>query len=392
MSLVEILGQTMLVERLMGVGLYALAMLIACNYLVVHGRIAARKCLIVYAIFIGLMGFFYVPGADADLNRLLTYMHSWAEMPFNSVVDYALTTSTPVYVLYFWFIGQFGLDGLLPGITVFIGHILTFSCLWDYMNRIKIGNKEAAWSLAFLMSTTPFIGFVSGIRNSLAFSLVFVLMYRELVMEKGLLLHIPFYIAAALMHPAALAFVLIRFVDLLFERQNSRWKQLITVCLFVAFIAVAFRYGGPYIDAMLDKGSVYATGGTYSYIWEILIRAICLAFIVYAFLVWRRLFSLVNRDSEFYGVLGKNNLYRMVAILLIVSALSAFFGYTVFTRSVSFLTLFAPIVIMNIFKITEEKQLQVKSFSRVLKVTTVLLLLLSCSRGNMSGYKFFKFE
>ena len=162
----------MVVERLCGVLLYVLVSLIVCNGIYI-GKASIKRWLIGASLVFGLLGYLYIPGANADLTRLLEYMHHYASMSPSDVIEFASHTSTPVYILYFWLIGQFGNDALLPGITTLFGHLLILSCYWDYAEIKGCDREYVAWGIGLFLVSGAFIDLASGIRNELAFAIVF---------------------------------------------------------------------------------------------------------------------------------------------------------------------------------------------------------------------------
>ena len=370
-----------LFERIVGVATYSIIMIIACNGIGVSKERRSKYALIAYACMIGFLGLIYVPYETADLSRLLQYMHSWAYMDFETMIEACRNTTSPVYLLYFWIVGQFHIDGLLPAITAFLGYSLIFSCIWDYSQRNNCSNKQLALVVAFLMSTTLFMGFISGIRNSLATSLVFYAWYSEMYRNRSVLLVAPIYVIAALLHPAAIILIAYRLVLYFFQSESPMYKRLFNGFFGIVILVAFLIYGDPYMSVIAEKGSSYLSGIHYSYVWEQLISAVEVIVVGVAV---KRAYRVLKTSP-----VDKSLLIMLISLLVLMVA-AFFINYTIFIRFSQFLLLWGLLPIIRVLKEEESLPKSKKKFSQMFVVVTILLLVLSCSRGSLCSYKFFE--
>lgn len=379
MGLESFLESTMLIERLAGVLAYSLALLIVCNGICVSKPGSVKKWLVTYAVVLAVMAFFYVPAESADLYRLESFMRNWSSQDVSWLIDSMSSSSTPSYILYFWLIGQLGVDGLLPGLTALFIYLLTFSCYWDFAKRKGVDNENVALGLAMYMAVGTFLLAISGIRTYLAFAVVFRAAYTEWVCGRSSLLNLPWYAIAATMHPAATVAVVLRIGYMAFERGSGRYARIGSAFAFLASILILTLFGADYLDNAFSVGASYLSRQTYTYAWEIVIHVILVIFSVYTL---RRLRILNLTDAGVYNLAG------FATLLTTVSVVALPFEYSIFLRYSTLMSAFlAPLAMVTLQG--SEKEARAAYRDRLL-LATVAMLLLACVRGDLSGYKFFK--
>lgn len=366
-----------LVERIAGGAVYLITLLIVCNGIYVGKKSAIKKWLIVYALLLGILGFIYIPPETADLTRLMDSYHAWSSLSFDELIARCSTSSTPAQIVYFWIVGQTGLDGALPGVSGFLYHALIFSCVWDYALRKDIPQRHVAVAVAFIMSFGSFLQIISSIRSYLAFAVIARCMYRELVCERSIVFSVPGYLFACLMHPAALALTIVRLLLLVFQRGGGVLRKLGILIFIGAAVALASRFGVQYIDSMFDKASGYVGGGVYAYVWEYLIHGILLAAIVSTLYTGKSLFA---DDS------GDRNLAFCAGTTATLSALFIPIEYGIFLRFSGFSACLSVPLVMRLLKQKDEEGNS--NYRNWLIASICLMLFLACARGDLSGYKF----
>lgn len=383
MDLQLYLQDTMLVERLCGVGLYCLALVVTCNGIAVSKPSSVKKWLIFYALALALMGFFFVPSPSADLARLTAYMRDWSAQGFLWLADKCASSSTPAYIVYFWLVGQFHIDGLLPATTAFIFYGLVFSCYWDFAKRNSVPNRAVAFGLFALMAFGTFLQIISGIRSYLGFAFVFRALYTEWFKERKLVFNLPLYVIAATMHSASLILVVARFVFMLFQKTSGRYGRLAAVVMATLGIFLIVWVGGDYLSAAVDKANGYITGEVYSYAWETVIHLIA---VLCAF-VSLRACSAAKESS-----LGMHNVWFFSLAIFALSTCFLPVDYSIFLRFTTVGTLFVPLLVMIALKPDEKfgalTALQI-DYRRLVLCLCFIALFVACARGDLSGYKFF---
>lgn len=366
-----------LVERVAGGALYLIILLVVCNGISVSKKNSVKKWLVVYAVILGILGFVYIPPETADLTRLMDSYRVWSQLPFDEMLARCSTSSTPAQVLYFWIVGQTGLDGALPGASAFLYHILIFSCIWDYAQRKNVPQPAIAVAVAFVMSFGSFLQVISSIRSYLAFAAITRCMYREIACERPIVFSIPGYLFACLMHPAGMALTIVRMLILLFQKGGGILRKAGIVVFIAGGVVFALRFGSQYLDFMFEKMTGYFGGGVYSYGWEYLIHGILLVSIAGTLYAGKNLFA---RD------LVERNLAFSVGITAAISAVFALIEYSVFLRFSGFSACLCTLLVMRLLKQRYEQG--DTNYRNWIIVAICLMLFLACARGDLSGYKF----
>lgn len=366
-----------LVERVAGGAVYLVLIAFICNGIFVSKRSSVKKWLIAYSIFLGVLGYVYIPAETADLTRLLDSYHVWSQLPFDAMLSRCSVSSTPAQIIYFWVVGQTGQDGALPGFSAFLYHILIFSCIWDYAQRREIPQSAVAIAVAFVMSFGSFLQVISGIRSYLAFAVIVRCMYREIACSRAIAFSIPGYLFACLMHPSGIALTVIRLFVLAFQKGGGVLRRAGIIVFILVVLGAASSFGAQYIDSMLQKMSGYFGGEVYSYVWEYLIHGILLATIAG---------TLYSGRSLFNGALVERNLAFGVAVTAAIATAFAPIEYSVFLRFSGFSACLCTPLIMRLLKQKNEEIDE--NYRNWILLAICMMAFIACARGDLSGYKF----
>ena len=379
-TIIRLLTSTMLLERLAGVGVYALSLGYFYNK-IQHARSAQSiaRYLNHYLILLCIMAFFYIPGTSADIYRWRNLAEPWKNVSFSWFWNNrVLQSRTPLGYLLIYSCQMTGINGLLPMVCAlgFFGNVFhIIKCESEKENRSP---DSIAVVLLFFMSSGVFLEVISGIRCMLSFSIVLRCVYDEIYDNKGFIRHIPFYIMAGLLHNAALPLIGLRLISMLFEGKKTKVLTFINAIAAVITAVLAIRFGNDYIDAAFNKANSYTTRNVYSYSWEYIIAGMGL--IVLAWTLWK----FKNR----YPYQWKNEKAGLRYLLPLLIGDVVFVGtYSIFHRYFTALTI-TSIPILLCFLNMEEKNGLVGA-RKLLVQMSILILLLACVRGNLCGYKFF---
>ena len=365
-----------LLERLVGISLFAAVLLFMCFLIsTCKSHRGVRVVLFCYTIVLSVMAFFYVPYVTADLYRIYGSLNYFRTFDFVSFLERYQNSSAPISDIYYWLISKTGENRLLPAVSSFI----TFSCIFyvfrKTMEKYKISEKNVAITLFFVMSTGIFIT-VTGVRNIIAVSLVVFCFFRETVEKKFRLYHILLYIIAALMHNFAVAIILIRLIIPLFDRTMKAWKRIVYI-LFLAILSILlFANINELLESVFEKAMGYITGKMYSYTWGYIIGALILAIVI---------INLIQYSKIRKGDVKDLNQLRLFSIISISIAMLCFFEYSIFSRTSSILL---PVIYAPCFMLVLEKSKDSRFRNNVI-IISVVIMVVSFLRGEMSGYKFF---
>ena len=378
-------------ERIVGVTTYTLLLLIICWLIRYQKKIYTNVILKLYTVCLCLLAYFFVPDTTFDLYRLRIAISYWTDLSFFDVVRYALKDSTPTWVLYSYFINKLGDPDLLQTITCAITFSLIFSILYKAVKRWNMYRCDVAIMLFVIMSNgTIFIQTLSGIRTMLSFSIIFWCIYQELFEDETLFQHIILYVFAGFMHSAALVLVAGRIAFLAFQSGSKRKvisNYLICGFSLGAFIFMAIRL----VVSSANKAMSYLNNpDEYFYFWQFSVSLIGVIVTLYILSKSRQCTLPMSSKANLIkggmkDFLALKNCRSICFVVQAISLVAAPFSYAVFTRFSVFSAFLSIPLFASVSKIESEKSLM----RPILKGVALLMLVLSCVRGDLCGYKFF---
>lgn len=375
-----------LLERLLGVFTYTVVLLLVCFLIMKMRKKNIGKILLFYTFALSAMGFLYVPASGADLYRIIPVMHIYSGESFKQILQLFFDTSTPVAMIYYWIIGQFNVDGLLPAVTAFITYSNIFYIFKDYINKNEnISKKNIALTLFFIMATGFFIETISNIRTILAFSIIVRCIYNEIINQKSIIWNIPLYIIASLIHASSLAITIIRIVFFIFfEKREEKNMLLKKILIIIVLIVTYFLFGDTFVDLMLEKATNYFTDGDYFWIWDC-IKTCILIFEIIIFNIYYKKFLKRQKENDSISINNLVNISILMNIIILAVNLQEF---NTFFRFTYFNTMINIPVLLNILKYREGEKSDEK-LQFVVFILSMASLGIAVTRGTLSSLKFF---
>lgn len=382
-----------LFERLIGVGLYSLVLVLVCLSLVGKSSKNIKGHLFLYSIILSVFAYHFVPYETADLYRINEYVVAFQQYSINSFWQtHVLQSDLGIAGILYWVVGKIGIPQLLPAITAFVCYSCIFYIIRRTAEKNQISGKNVAITLFFYMSIGTYMFVISGIRCMLGVSLLVFCFYRESVEKKFNILHIPLYILAALIHSFSAVLIAARFGLAIFDTKATVIRKIIYFIFFGAGILLVFHNFSEYIGKIIAKADSYLNGDSYSYVWEYIIAIITCVVIVFVFSKWR----IIKDESNI-----KLNVWFIYEIALLVISLCVCYEFTIFHRITTYIM---PIIalpfVMTALQKNDNARCEIYKRAEVVGTITlnltsgiifisILLLLIACSRGSLCSLKFF---
>ena len=379
-SIVNYLQSAMLIERLVGVSVYALVL--GCFYnKIQHAKSsqAISKYMNHYLVILCIMAFFYIPGTHSDLYRWRVLAEPWKGASFSWFWNNrVLPSRTPLGYLLIYACQMTGVNGLLPMVCAFGYFANLFHIIKCEAKRKDRTSDSIAVMLLFIMSAGTFLEVISGIRCMLAFSIVMRCVYDEMYLEKNFLKNIPFYLIAALLHSAAIPLIGVRLVCMIFEKRRKAILTVFNIAFALASFYAAIKLGNDYIESTFIKANAYVSRDSYSYGWEYIIAIVGLLVLVLILFDFKRKYprEWINEEAAL----------RYLIIILVGEVF--FVGtYSIFHRFFTVAVIVSTPILLTYLN-CEHAESRFKS-RQILVIFSMLILFLACIRGNLCGYKFF---
>ena len=368
-----------LTSRLVGVFTYF--SLIALTFFLIGetSKRGIKGILIFSVIALSVMAFLFKPMRGADLFRIYEILDVWKHSSITIILDHMKNNSTPVADFLYFAIAKTGINPLLPAFSCLIFYSCSFFILYDSSRRFELTNYQVSLVYLFFMSTGRFIEVVSGIRTMLAFALIALCVYQEMVCKRRSIWFYLFYLLAALIHSAALVAVIARILFLPLQKGGIKqriWGFFLSICILV----LASIYLRTEIETALNTAFSYVASSSYSYIWEYIIGAIWLIVLLMIKMKYRRI---VMRECATLN--SFSNIFILASILLC-------FTFSIFHRFVTFSVLLSiPVISEYLSKISRQaqKRVEYKNTTTVLLLSSFIMLFLASIRGDLSSFRMF---
>ena len=335
---------------------------------------------IFYLFVLTLFAYYFKPN-ELDLTRLhAVCLKTWCNYPWDFLTRFLEKSSVPAWYLFSWSIYQ---------VTHDVNFIQAVACFWcfgnvfyvinDIIQRNRLHRTYSAILLFVVMAIGSFyLQTISDIRNMLSFSICFWCMYRELVQGKMLILHIPLYLFAALLHPAGLVIVVSR---LLFWalNQKSIFIKIVLAGFLVPGLIYIFRQQNIFVTSAIDLAHAYASNANEYRMWqETIIGTIELGQIFYILYCYRK-----YTGNKLY------QLWRFAFIFSLISFCAIPISYAIFRRYTILCSLLTLPMIGSL--LSASKPIVRKNLAFWLLLQSILIFCLSYSLGDMRFYQFLMF-
>lgn len=345
-----------------------------------------KRILIMYLIFMGIMGYYYLPGETADLYRAQTLIkYEYSTYTFKQIFKIIEQINYQIYPLYYWVFGKIGNVKLLPAITGMWCYGNIFYILYDSYIREKWSNKTLINCVLFIIMGGQFLEVISGIRSMLAFSLVALCIYREIYKNKNIVKNIPIYIFAGLMHDAAFVLIGIRIAIMLIQKEKNFISYIKNILILIIIFIFVLKYGQNTINSILEHGSGYLNGNVYSNMWEYIVAISCDLIMIYSLKVSKTILNQIQNEEI--------TIIRKISIIYLIIDIIFIIEYSIFHRFRSFVMfIMIPIIGYNFNFIEKNNGKYFKNYQKTFYLLIIFTILLTLVRGNISNLKFFLFD
>jgi len=377
-----------LFERVFGFGTYMLILLFVC-FLLAKTSISCKLILRLYLVCLCIMAFLYKPYITGDLHKIYLQMDFFSQMSFSLFWDtFAIEDSLPpVARLLYWAIGKTGVNALLPTLTAFVCYSLVFYVINKTRELYSISNVNVAYVLFFIMTTSIYISTIGGIRMMLSLCFIAFSFFRGAIEKKTTIIEILLYALSALIHTMSFIVLGVCILISLFDSKRSFFRSVGYVLIMGAGVWLVIANFSDIIYGLLyEKFTYYVLGEGYSDSWEYAMGVIIIVILILSFVEFRHLI----RKDDYLAV----KQYTSAMVWCIVIAICFYFEFSIFYRFGGQLAvLFSIPSLMVTLEETKGKASVLVSgvdFKSILVLLSVVIALISCTRGSLSSLKFFE--
>lgn len=374
-----------LIERISGIGIYLSTLSFIC-IIMTRTNVRCKSILKFYLLCLCIMARFYEPYITADLYRIFDMIDMFSSVDFaNFWETYIADASSPISRILYWCFGRMGLKEWLPAFSALVTYSIIFYVIDDTRQKYNISKRNVAIELLFVMTTSIYLSTIGGIRMMLALSVIIYCFYRESVNHRRYMIDIILYIFAFFMHNMASVVILIRLVVSIFDTTKKRSYRIKVI--FFAMIAgsvLMAKFRSLLFD-IIDKAYGYIFGDEHYDVWEYMMGFLILVFMI---ITIRNYLKYVS-DEEYRELRQFNT---AVKICIFISVLFCF-EFSIFYRFVGHIV---PLISIPMTMITLQEAgkkqcigFKVFDYRSVTLLFTILIMVISFTRGSMSSLKFF---
>lgn len=183
---------------------------------------------------LAVLAFRFEPNIDDDLSRYFSTI-DYLRNGGKAALDHAIEmhwNSWHIYRVcgwYFYGISKLSNNHYLPAITIFIVYGLMFMIIHRLSKHYNASKFDTFLGSMFFISTYWYYDLASGIRNGLAFAVVFTCAYFHLLERRGIPFCIVGYVLACLTHSAAIMPVVLVIVTAVTLNNSGKFMNFLLV-------------------------------------------------------------------------------------------------------------------------------------------------------------------
>lgn len=125
--------------------------------------------LVLFSIFMGLLGFILIPSESSDITRIYDIFNQLQHASFGQFLEFSRTQLDFLLYLYAWILGKIGLSKqFLQFTTLFVTYYLIFKVYFDWSAKVDLDKVKKFVFFIFILFFIPFLSTYSGMRNNTA--------------------------------------------------------------------------------------------------------------------------------------------------------------------------------------------------------------------------------
>lgn len=233
----------------------------AVSYWILPRKLSWMSFVLV-TVLLAVLAYHLEPNNTDDLSRYFSQIDQIREQGYDFVRS-CIENKTfewnvfRVNAYYFYLISLLPNNYYLAAITLFIVYGLMFLIIYKASVRFNVNKTYTFFASMFFLSTYWFYDTASGIRNGLAFAIIFACSYYHLVERKRIALSIIGYLLAIFLHSTGI--ILVSFILLTIITLNNDGKYFNYILVFMLAIgSFIFDYlksntNSAYVGSISDR-------------------------------------------------------------------------------------------------------------------------------------------
>lgn len=386
-------------ERVLSLFIYVIILFIMLFFITKIKRKQIKIILNIYILILSMMGYLYKPLGNlyggADLNRIFYYVEFYHFTSYKELYMAIKNSTTPGIEIYYTLINILGNKNLLPTITAFIAFSFWFGIIKTILkNDKKIKKTEIVISIFLFMSRGLFLQTISNIRTLLGMSILTWCTYQEFYNKKNLTKLLPYYFLGSSFHSIVQVVFIYRIIYYFFENLKNKENKKKILAYIISGLILIYLGGNKYFLKIQSKAQSYIEysrlGINYFYIWEYLLAMFSIVIIIYLIYNFKKSYKIEKIIVlKIKYMKETNNLINYITPLLLISILISFIEFNTFLRLTWYLNGVCIPIVIYVIKQERIKCQNIEQLIKNLIIISIIMLFISCARGDLCGLNFF---
>lgn len=335
--------------------IYFFMPILALPFVVMGAYLDTKKrniYIILLALIMAVIGFHFTPpNSEYDLyryNMLMDQMKNEGIYYVKNISEYKFFFVTNYL---FYLVALTNVFELLPAITAFIVYYILFYIITDYSYRNNISNNKYILTMIFMVMYIPAVPIFGGIRNALAYAIIILAIYRDMVISKKNLKTYFLYIIPLFIHSAVMPIYIFRILLCINSKFIKGILNVLILCwpLYLVLIKIILEKL-TFIPPLAILNNKIIDYTARNYISSDHRTVILFTILICIFILVKSIFY------KFYG--AKNNKYniddynRLTNSIVFFSLGAIAFKYSdIFFRYTTFMFYLTPVLMLSILNI-----------------------------------------
>ncbi len=185
---------------------------------------------IIIVFILAIVAFNFEPSKEYDLYRHFNMLDNCRLYGFNYIINHPDYENLPVGATYFYLSSLIPTNGFLPMVTTIISYMSVFIIINKFIEEKEWKKSAILLAIFSFLCMYNYLGLISGIRNKICISIVFYILYKDLIEKKNFVKCMIGYIALALFHPSIFVVIALRLLLLV---KDKKLQSIIKILLLL---------------------------------------------------------------------------------------------------------------------------------------------------------------
>ncbi|MGL4990801.1 MAG: EpsG family protein [Sarcina sp.] len=302
---------------------------------------------IIALIAITAIAYYTNPLPRDDLYRYFKDIDDMRNGGWYYATHLAIYRATPVINMIFYIVSLTNTNSLLTVISTFVIFAIIFKVTYDFVYKKNISIQMISLYYLVFLSMMPLRYAISGVRNQMAFAILFYGIYRSRILKKTGIINIIIYLVAASIHTSSWIIIILLIATRFKFIDKIKYFMLAGIILIGPILEILSKTGISVLVTFYEKFEVYSGAHTAN------IKLMSAYFIILIILFYMN--SRVKRTNEENAYKEYSSYFRLYELLMLL-AIASITIPTLFTRICIIIGMMSLPTIVAFFRININRE------------------------------------